>query len=206
MNKDTELIDNFIGGSQDAFQELVERHQGKVYNIAYRMLGNVEDAQDLTQEAFVKVYHALADFRGDSTFSTWLYRIVTNLCYDYLRRNRPTYSLNEPLQTETGELHRQLPTAEDGPEEITEQKELQRLLQKLINTLPEQQRSVLVLREFRGLTYEEIALTLECSLGTVKSRLFRARNSLKERLVASGEPFGFHLRHKVEKGGVENEM
>lgn len=203
MKSDAELVDLFKKGKQDVFVQLLERYEKKVYNLAYRMLGNREDARDLTQEAFIRSYFALADFRGDSAFATWLYRIATNLCLDVLRqrKNKIALSLDEPLQMGEGVLERQLPTCEEGPEEIVEQREFRRLVQQLINTLPEEQRLVLVLREFQELTYEEISATLECSLGTVKSRLSRARGALREKLLASGEPFTPSHRLKEGKGG-----
>lgn len=203
MSSDADLVRLCQKGQQAAFTELVERYEKKVYNLAYRMLGDGEDARDLAQEAFLKAYHALPDFRGDSTFSTWLYRITTNLCLDVLRRrkNNIAFSLDEPLQTEKGALARQLPVEGEGPEGIVERREFQQFMQRLISTLPPEQRLVLVMREFQDLTYEEIAAALQCSLGTVKSRLSRARNALKEKLLAGGEPFGSHLRLKQGKGG-----
>ncbi|MFY9429094.1 MAG: sigma-70 family RNA polymerase sigma factor, partial [bacterium] len=130
-------------------------------------------------------------------------RIATNLCLDVLRRrkNKIAFSLDEPLETEKGTLERQLPAEEEGPEVIVERRELQIFIQELIGTLPPEQRLVLVMREFQELTYEEIAAALQCSLGTVKSRLSRARRALKEKLLASGEPFGSTLRQKQGKGG-----
>jgi len=103
----------------------LERYEKKVYNLAYRMLSNREDARDISQEAFLKAYFALPSFRGDAAFSTWLYRIATNLCLDLLRqrKNKVVFSLDEPFQTEEGVLERQLPTCEDGPETIVEQRE-----------------------------------------------------------------------------------
>jgi len=203
MVSDAELVSLCQQGQQAAFAELVERYEKKVYNLAYRMLGNGEDARELVQEAFLKGYYALPDFRGDASFSTWLYRIATNLCLDVLRRrkNKIAFSLDEPLETEKGTLERQLPAEEEGPEVIVERRELQIFIQELIGTLPPEQRLVLVMREFQELTYEEIAAALQCSLGTVKSRLSRARRALKEKLLASGEPFGSTLRQKQGKGG-----
>ncbi|HHY36304.1 MAG TPA: sigma-70 family RNA polymerase sigma factor [Firmicutes bacterium] len=203
MLSDAELVRRCRQGQQAAFAELVERYEKKVYNLAYRMLGDGEEARDLAQEAFLKAYYALPDFRGESTFSTWLYRITTNLCLDVLRRrkNNIAFSLDEPLQTEKGALARQLPAEGEGPEGIVERQELRQLIQRLIDTLPPEQRLVLVMREFQDLTYEEIAAALQCSLGTVKSRLSRARRALKEKLLASGEPFGSSLRQKQGKGG-----
>lgn len=203
MNSEAELVSRSQEGDQAAFAELVERYHKKVYNLAYRMLGHGEDARDLTQEVFLKAYFALPDFRGDCTFATWLYRITTNLCLDSLRRRREqvAFSLDEPLQTEKGTLARQLQADEEGPEAIVERREFQFLVQQLIATLPPEQRLVLILRELQGLSYEEIALIMQCSLGTVKSRLSRARNALKEKLLANWEPFRAHLRLKEGKGG-----
>jgi len=203
MKSDAELVDLFKKGKQDVFTQLLGRYEKKVYNLAYRMLSNREDARDITQEAFIKAYFALPNFRGDSAFSTWLYRIATNLCLDVLRqrKNKIAFSLDEPLQTEEGAVERQLPTCEEGPEEIVEQREFRRLVQQTIDTLPTEQRLVLVLREFQELTYEEISATLECSLGTVKSRLSRARSALRKKLLVSGEPFTSPYRLKEGKGG-----
>ena len=203
MKSDAELVDLFKMGNKDVFNQLLERYEKKVYNLAYRMLSNREDARDITQEAFLKAYFALPNFRGDSALATWLYRIATNLCLDLLRqrKNNIAFSLDEPLQTEEGMLERQLAAPQEGPEGIMEQRELQRLLQQLINTLPPEQRLVLVLREFQEQTYEEISAALGCSLGTVKSRLSRARSALGKKLLASGEPFDTSYRLKEGKGG-----
>lgn len=171
-------------GDQDAFAELVSIYEKKVFNIAYRMTDDPEDAKDLAQEAFLRVYTALPSFRFDSSFSTWLYRIVCNVCLDEIRRKRrkKTVYLNQPRVTDEGETYRQLVDSSDGPSEIIEREELQRAVIEGINALSEDYRMVVVLRDLQGMSYEEIAVYLNISLGTVKSRLNRARTALKQRL------------------------
>jgi len=169
-------------GQVAAFEELVQRHQQKVYNLAYRMMGNREDAYDMAQEALTRAFAGIGRFRGRASFSTWLYRITTNTCLDELRRRKrqPVYSIDETLATEDGELRRQLPDdSAPAPDEVVTQRELERELQGALQKLSEEHRTVVLLRDYLGLAYEEISEALSVELGTVKSRLFRARRSLK---------------------------
>ena len=171
-------------GNPEAFEELVGLYEKRVYNLAFRMTGNVEDARDITQEAFVKVYSSLSKFRGDSSFSTWLFKIVSNMCLDELRRRRRRFfvSLDEPLQQEDGEMPRQMPDLKADPEREVEQRQIQAMVHRGILALTEDHRMVIVLRDLQGFSYEEIAEMLDCSLGTVKSRLNRARLALRQQL------------------------
>lgn len=180
------LIERCRKGDLAAFDELVGMYEKKAYNLAYRMTGNHEDASDVAQEAFLRVFNSLGDFRGDASFSTWLYRIVSNVCWDELRRRRRHFaaSLDEPVATEEGGYVRQVMDHSPGPEESLERKELQAVVQEGINELSPDHRFAVILRDIKGLSYEEIADILDCSLGTVKSRLNRARNALKEKLLA----------------------
>jgi RNA polymerase sigma-70 factor (ECF subfamily) len=171
----------------DAFDNLVRLFEKKVYNLAYRMSGNHEDASDLSQEAFLRVFQSLKDFRGQSSFSTWLYRVVSNVCLDELRQRgrRPTVSLDEPVAGDKGEvMQRQVPDPAPPPDELAERTEIREVVQAGIEQLTEEYRMVIVLRDLQGLSYQEIAEALDCSLGTVKSRLNRARFALKEKLSA----------------------
>jgi len=183
--EETELIDRCQKGDLSAFDDLVRLYEKKVYNLAYRMCGNHEDASDLSQEAFLRVFQSLKDFRGQSSFSTWLYRVVSNVCLDELRQRgrRPTISIDEPIAGDKGEtMQRQLADGGPPPDELAERRELREVIQSCIDELSEEYRIVIILRDLQDLSYQEIAEVLDCSLGTVKSRLNRARLALKERL------------------------
>ncbi len=180
---DEMLIEQIKNGDLDAFEQLVARYETRVYTIAYRYMGNYSDASDLAQEAFIRVYRSIGTFRGDSSFLTWLYRVVTNVCKDELRRRakEKTVSIDEMMEKGT------VPGVLSGPkppEEAVLRKEWQEEVQQVLNSLSEEHRTVVVMRDVQGYTYEEIAFFLECSLGTVKSRLNRARGLLKDRLLS----------------------
>ncbi|MEW6723473.1 MAG: sigma-70 family RNA polymerase sigma factor [Bacillota bacterium] len=180
-----QLVARAQRGDVAAFEELITAYQKKVFNLAYRMVGNQEDASDLAQEAFLKAFRAMPDFKGQASFSTWLYRIVSNVCLDELRqrRRRQTISLDEPLQLEDEPLPRQVADSGDGPEEILERREVQEIVQQGIGELGDDHRLALILRELQGKSYQEIAEITGCNIGTVKSRINRARLSLKQLLV-----------------------
>lgn len=185
------LIRKSIQGNMAAFEELVSIYEKKVYTIAYRMMNNHEDASDVAQEAFIKIYQKLQSFKGESTFSTWLYRIVTNTCLDELRRRKTkVISINNPINSEYGEMEREIPDGGPTPEEIYESTEITATVQRALTRLPEEYRIAIVLKDIRGHSYEEISKILSCSLGTVKSRLSRGRNLLKEILVKEEQTFG----------------
>lgn len=188
---DEKLVRRCQEGNIEAFEELVTRYQQKVYNIAYRMLGNHHDASDLAQEAFIKVFKSIKGFRGNSLFSTWLYHVVTNVCRDELRK-RSRYvinSLDEPFMTEDSQLTREVADTADLPDKVVEQRESCRYLQQMIDNLTPEYRIIIIMREIMELSYEEIADILGISLGTVKSRLNRARKSLKNRILEERELF-----------------
>jgi RNA polymerase sigma-70 factor, ECF subfamily len=185
MLSDEDLAFNAIQGDKQAFEELVKRYEKPIFALAYRMVGNPEDAKDVAQEAFLKAYRALATFRENSRFSPWLYAIANNLCIDFLRRKgRNNLSLDEPLP-EGGE--RQIPGGIE-PSKAYEQLETKVIVQKGLDKLPEKYKNVLVLRHMQDLTYEEIAQTLGISVSLVKTHLFRAREALRQQLILlSGE-------------------
>lgn len=180
--EDQLLVERSKKGDREAFEHLVRLYENKVYTIAYRLMGNHADASDLAQDAFIKIYQALPNFRGDSSFSTWIYHITVNVCRDELRKRqrRPTVSLDEPAgeNTPTYEIRSNAP----GPEEMLDRSETQAMIQQCLNMLSDDYRTILVMREIQDLAYEEIAEHLGCSLGTVKSRLSRARQALKEKI------------------------
>lgn len=190
-------------GDANAFEALVTAYQKQVYNLALRTVGNPEDAADLSQEAFLRAYRSIASFRGDSKFSVWLYRLTTNICIDFLRSRgrKPTVSLTvEGDDEETEELD--VADERYDPEENFQRAELQRAVQRGLNTLPEEFRTILILRELEGMSYAEIGEILHLEEGTVKSRLFRARSRLCEFLKQDGNlPDAY--ASKTRKGGAK---
>ncbi len=184
---DLELVERVQQGDLDAFEHLVRRYQHRVYNHVSRMIGAGEDAVDLTQDIFVKVYRSLNRFRGQASFQTWLYRVTANLCVDRHRRNQRApqvvRSLEAPVETDTGEVEVELPDWDDNPERLMMTRELQQQVKVAILQLSEKLRPVIVMHDLEGHSYEEIAAALEIPLGTVKSRLFNARAALKELLA-----------------------
>ena len=181
------LIRRVQAGETEAFEDLVRAHEKTVYNLALRMTGNPQDAEDMAQEAFLKAYRSLPEFRGESKFSVWLYRIVSNVCLDHLRRQsrRPAVSLT--TEDEEGEAQQwDVPDESLSPERLLEQKLTREAVQKGLRQLPEEQRQILLLREIKGLSYEEIGEILALEPGTVKSRIFRARKRLCAFLLQEG--------------------
>ncbi|HYM69569.1 MAG TPA: sigma-70 family RNA polymerase sigma factor [bacterium] len=166
------------------YEAIVQRYARHVYNVAYRMTGNEADARDLSQEAFLRVYRALRRVEPDAPLESWLYRIVSNLHIDLLRK-RPrgrVESLDAPVETPRGEFLREMPDPASSPEAIIEREQLDATIQRVLGTLSEDLRMVVVLSDVEGYSYEEIAMSLRVPLGTVKSRLHRARQILQQRL------------------------
>lgn len=174
-------------GDANAFEELVLRYQTQIYNLCYRMTGNAEDAADLTQESFLKAWKHLDSFQFDSSFSTWLYRLSTNCCLDFLRsqKRKPTISLVVENE-EDGEQMMDIQDDEPSPEEKVISKEEKEALLWAMNQLDDEQRQILTLRVVNDLSYTEIAQILEIKEGTVKSRLSRARENLRKKLLEAG--------------------
>jgi RNA polymerase sigma-70 factor (ECF subfamily) len=178
VNDDVQLIDQTLDGHSAAFGQLVRKYQDRLYNMVVHVTGNAEDARDVVQEAFVQAFVKLDSFRRKSTFYTWLYRIAFNLAATQRRRRRPNVSVEHVRET-----HGMEPTdCEDGPAEKLEQNDRCRQVRQAISQLSEEHRSVLVLREMDGCCYETIAEILELPVGTVRSRLHRARMQLREQL------------------------
>lgn len=202
MERDEEriLVDWARGGDMAAFEKLLSAHEKYVYTIAYKMLQNREDAEDASQETFLKAYTGLDSFRGESKFSVWLYRIAANVCTDMLRRRTGVVvSLQSEEDGEETELP--LPDLRYAPETELEKKELREAVSRAMEQLPEDYRRTLVLRELGGQSYEEIGRILRLEPGTVKSRLFRARKKMCALLLESGNFFG-PAPSKPEKGGA----
>ena len=172
-------------GDMVAFEELVTRHRDKIYARAFSMMRNEDDAVDLSQEAWVKGWQRLKQFQGESSFLTWMTRIVINLCLDQLRKHkRHRLESIEQMDEETGGVERQMPVITLNPTEGLERQELRQRIDKALGQLSYEHRTVLILHEFEGLEYKEIAKRMVCSIGTVMSRLFYARRRMAN-LMAS---------------------
>ena len=182
---DEKLVKAAQRGDMPAFEELVARHRDKIYARAFSMMRSEEDAIDLSQEAWVKGWQRLKQFQGDSSFVTWMTRIVINLCLDQLRKQKRQRSESiESLEEESGGVERQMPTVVINPTEGLERQELRQRIDKALGQLSYEHRTVLILHEFEELEYKEIAKRMECSIGTVMSRLFYARRKMAN-LMAS---------------------
>ena len=201
-----ELVRRAREGDSAAFEALVTAYETKIYNLAFRYLGSREDALDASQEVFLRVFRFLGGFQEESGFSTWLYRIGVNVCKDMLHRRlkRAEQPLEVPDEEDEGRPV-DVPDLRYDPERIMEGAELRQALSDAILALPEQQREIIILRDIRGLSYEEIALALALEAGTVKSRLFRARESLRKKLLQNGNIFSVSVSKPV-KGGKSDEI
>jgi RNA polymerase sigma-70 factor, ECF subfamily len=182
---DGELVSRCRRGDLNAFEVLVRKHQKKMLNIAYRMIGDYDDACEVVQEAFLSAYRSVGKFKGDAQFSTWLTSITMNHAKNHMRQARSrsrheVISLDDPVDTASGETTYDPPSQEISIVEQLEQREVQTHVQRCIRALEEDYREVLVLRDMEGFSYGEIVGILKIPDGTVKSRLFRARNAVKE--------------------------
>jgi RNA polymerase sigma-70 factor (ECF subfamily) len=175
-------------GDTDAFEVLVERHQKRMLNVAYRMLGDYDEACDVVQEAFLAAYRAIRSFRREAKFSTWLYGIVVNHARNRIKQaqgrlRHETGSIDDPVELKDSWQQREVPDCGESAIEMLEKKEIEVRVQECIGTLETEYREVLVLRDIQGFSYEEIGGMLNLADGTVKSRLYRARAVLKDCLV-----------------------
>ncbi len=176
-------IKQVLKGDHDAFGEIVELYKDRIFWLCYRMLGNRHEAEDISQEAFVRAYVNIESFKMNRKFSTWLYRIATNLCIDRIRKKKPDFFLDAEIDgTEGLTLYSQLATEEKGPDVAVETLELQEIVQREILRLSDKYRAVIVLRYIDDLSLKEIAEVLEMPLGTVKTRLHRGREALRKQL------------------------
>jgi RNA polymerase sigma-70 factor, ECF subfamily len=176
-------IKQVLKGDQNAFGEIVEIYKDKVFQISYRMLGNRHEAEDIAQEAFIRAYVNINSYNSKFKFSTWLYRITTNLCIDRIRKKKPDYYLDaEVAGTEGLTLYSQIPSKTRLPEDDVETLEIQDAIQREITRLPEKYRSVIVLKYIEELSLNEISEILDLPLGTVKTRIHRGREALRKQL------------------------
>jgi RNA polymerase sigma-70 factor (ECF subfamily) len=182
---DVELVASAIKGRQDGFEELVRRYQRPIIGYVYRLLGDYESSLDVTQEVFIKIYNSLERYRCDYKFSTWLYRIAHNAAIDHIRRN----SVNaQSIETENGDgaYQIQIESTAPTPEQDRERSEWRTEIEAVVKCLPTAYRDLIVLRHSRDLSYDEIAEVTGLPLGTVKNRLFRAREMMRELLIERG--------------------
>lgn len=182
---DEELVARSVAGDQDSFNQLIVRWERPIYALAYRVIGRDEDARDICQETFLRAFRALPGFKGQAKFSSWLYRIALNLCRDWIRRQKRTPVVSAPEGIDIIEM-----AAEQGPvesiEDLVARKQLSATVAEAMEKLPDEQRTAIILKEFHGLTFQEIADLQHCPLSTVKTRLYQGLSVLRRDLQAQG--------------------
>ncbi len=179
---DEELVARAKAGDLDSFNQLVSRWERPIYALAYRTLGREEDARDVVQEAFLRAYRGLKGFKGEAKFSSWLYRITLNLCRDWSRRERRAPIVQVPEGTDPVELADEQVQTTESVEDLVARREMSEAVSKAMAELPEEQRTAILLKEYHGLTFQEIAAMLDCPLSTVKTRLYQGLSVLRRRL------------------------
>lgn len=189
--EEIELIERCKRQDPKALDELVSGYERRIYNFAMRLSGNADDAEDIAQETFIRVFNAIQNFRGDSNFSTWVFRIAHNVFLDMRKKVKahPQTSLEESVELDESEVTRQVEDPNPLPDEVAQASELHNILQRAIDALPDYQREMVVLYHTQNKSYEEIAEIMELPIGTVKSRLNRARIALKSLLDPIRELF-----------------
>ncbi len=186
-DQDAALVRAIQAGDMAAFDQMVVKHKDKLFNMVYWFLGDYQEANDCSQEIFIKVFKSIKKFRSESSFSTWLYRIAINTCKNRLKSSayrwkKKTVPLENPESSEDGNLSYKIHNDSPSPANELEKKERLMMIQKAINALPQEQNRVVVLRDIQGLSYQEIVDVTGLNLGTVKSRLARARMELRNKL------------------------
>ena len=201
-SSDEELVARSAGGDVESFNQLVVRWERPIYALAYRVIGREEEARDLVQEAFLRAYRSLGGFRGDAKFSSWLYRITLNLCRDWIRRQKRAPFVEAPEGVDVIEL-----AGENGPvesvEDLVARRDLGAAVNRAMAALSEDQRKAIVLKEYQGLTFQEIADLLDCPLSTVKTRLYQGLVVLRRELERQGITADVLLPHARPASGVE---
>ena len=187
---DEELVARSQSGDLESFNQLVVRWERPIYALAYRVIGREEDARDVAQESFLRAFRALGGFKGEAKFSSWLYRITLNLCRDWIRRERRTPVAQAPEGVDLIELASES-TPVESIEDLVSRKELGRAVARAMSSLPEEQRTAIILKEYQGLTFQEIADLLDCPLSTVKTRLYQGLSVLRRQLEQAGVESAF---------------
>ena len=185
--EDAILVERCLEGDEKAFEELLTKYRSPVFSICLRMVKNHSDAEDLAQEVFIRTFNVLDRYNSLYPFSSWLYRITSNLCIDFIRRRKKNiYSLDEPVSGSDGEMSRQLPADTVDPDRELENREMMEVLNQAIAELPDHYRIIVILRHQEDLSYGEISENLGIPLGTVKARIHRARNMIKRVFIERG--------------------
>jgi RNA polymerase sigma-70 factor, ECF subfamily len=179
---DEELVASATAGDLDSFNQLVVRWERPIYALAYRTIGREDDARDVVQEAFLRAYRGLRGFKGEAKFSSWLYRITLNLCRDWMRRERRAPLVQVPEGVDPVDLADAQAAPSESVEDLVARREMSEAVAKAMAELPEEQRSAILLKEYHGLTFQEIADMLNCPLSTVKTRLYQGLSVLRRRL------------------------
>ena len=201
---DEELVARSVGGDLDSFNQLVLRWERPIYALAYRVIGREEDARDVTQEAFLRAFRALGGFKGQAKFSSWLYRITLNLCRDWIRRERRTLIAQAPEGVDLIELAGETAPSE-SIEELVARRQLGRAVEKAMAMLPEEQRTAIILKEYHGLTFQEIADMLDCPLSTVKTRLYQGLTVLRKQLQQGPAASAERRPARASRTGVDGQ-
>ncbi|MGE5200032.1 MAG: RNA polymerase sigma factor [Rhodospirillaceae bacterium] len=184
---DEELVARSIAGDTESFNQLILRWERPIYALAYRQLGREDDARDVVQDAFLRAFRALPGFKGEAKFSSWLYRITLNLCRDVMRRAKRAPFVQTPDGADIDDMMSRDAAAADTIEDVVARKDLGRHVARAMSRLPEEQRSAIILKEYHGLTFQEIAELQGCPLSTVKTRLYQGLTVLRRELGGIGQ-------------------
>ena len=179
---DEQLVARAQAGDLDSFNQLVSRWERPIYALAYRTIGREEDARDVVQEAFLRAFRGLKGFKGEAKFSSWLYRITLNLCRDWMRKARRAPLIQVPESEDGLDMAEQMPSTAESVEELVNRQQMSAAVAKAMGELPDEQRTAILMKEFHGLTFQEIADALDCPLSTVKTRLYQGLSVLRRRL------------------------
>ncbi|HEX5473688.1 MAG TPA: RNA polymerase sigma factor [Vicinamibacterales bacterium] len=185
VSSDEDLVARSMGGDLDSFNQLVLRWERPIFALAYRVIGREEDARDVCQETFLRAFRALGGFKGQAKFSSWLYRIALNLCRDWIRRERRTPVAQAPEGVDLLDLATDSAPAE-SIEDLVARREMGRAVARVMAVLPDEQRTAIILKEYHGLTFQEIADLLDCPLSTVKTRLYQGLVVIRRQLAEAG--------------------
>jgi RNA polymerase sigma factor (sigma-70 family) len=181
--EDSRLIKSALKGEQTAYRAMMKKYHDQVYNLLYRMIHEKSEVEDLTQEAFIKAFQSLHNFNEEFAFSTWLYKIATNNCIDYIRKKKlATFSIDKPIESKDSEYTFEIPDSTYEPDKSLIARQRSKVLEDAINSLPEKYRAVILMRHTEDMDYQEIADQLKLPLGTVKAHIFRAREILYRKL------------------------
>jgi RNA polymerase sigma-70 factor (ECF subfamily) len=186
MIDEQSLVKRAKNGDLEAYEEIIKLYDKKVFSLIFNMIRNQDDVEDIAQEVFIKIYRNLKNFKEESSLYTWIYRITVNICIDEMKKRKQVVYLDEKIQVQDGEIEVQIPDTGKPLEEIAEDKDIKDRLINCINKLPENARIMIVLRDIKEFSYQEIAEILNLNIGTVKSKINRARNMLKALLGQEG--------------------